>query len=342
MRHRAARPPRASYDGRPSDPMLSVGRAAPGQRRDESSHLAGATMALGVIMRRQPPGMRAQQVTARHHPDDRAWSVARHDRHPSHLLAHHVIRRLACRAVVIDHDGRACDEIADTRRDWQLQIEQVAARHDAGQRIVLIENGVALMAAARRPGDDPVADVFDRIGGMEDDRRGRRDVADQDLAQVVGLVFGLDASPAARDLLGHDRECGMSRSDTRIRRGAPARSGSRPIGWRVVSNAKTTEASSACEAPAKIAAMPTSAAMRASTCRHGAQRSSPAPSSAPSPPPIVKSGASVPPEVPLPSAIAQETNLNATQNEQRRARRARPRGCARCCRSRRRACCGAK
>ncbi len=36
-----------------------------------------------------------------------------------------------------------------------------------------------------------------------------------------------------------------------------------------------------------------------------------APSAAPSPPPMVKSGASVPPDVPLPSAIAHETSFRA-------------------------------
>ena len=41
----------------------------------------------------------------------------------------------------------------------------------------------------------------------------------------------------------------------------PPSSGSSPSGWSVVSNAKTTDASSARDAPAKIAAMPTSAAM---------------------------------------------------------------------------------
>ena len=49
----------------------------------------------------------------------------------------------------------------------------------------------------------------------------------------------------------------------------PPSSGSRPSGCRVVSNANTTDASSAREAPANIAAMPTSAAMRGSMPERG-------------------------------------------------------------------------
>ena len=43
------------------------------------------------------------------------------------------------------------------------------------------------------------------------------------------------------------------------------------------------------------------------------------PSAAPSPPPMVNSGASVPPEVPLPSEIDQETNFSTHEHDQRAA-----------------------
>ena len=56
-------------------------------------------------------------------------------------------------------------------------------------------------------------------------------------------------------------------------------------------------------------AMPTSAAMRGSTPRCGKLRATTSPRRPPSAPPMVKSGASVPPEVPLPSEIDQEMNL---------------------------------
>ncbi len=72
------------------------------------------------------------------------------------------------------------------------------------------------------------------------------------------------------------------------------------------------EARSAREAPENIAAMPTSAAMRTSIPRCGAIALAATPIRAPSPPPIVNNGASVPPEVPLPRAIAQLTNLRIT------------------------------
>jgi hypothetical protein len=45
-----------------------------------------------------------------------------------------------------------------------------------------------------------------------------------------------------------------------------------------------------------------------------------APTSAPTPPPIVKSGASVPPDVPLPSATIHDTSLSADEDQQRSAR----------------------
>ncbi len=63
------------------------------------------------------------------------------------------------------------------------------------------------------------------------------------------------------------------------------------------------------DAPVKSAAMPTSAAMRGSSPAQGKRWVRPSPSAAPKPPPTVKRGASVPPEVPLPSATAQEMNF---------------------------------
>ena len=53
--------------------------------------------------------------------------------------------------------------------------------------------------------------------------------------------------------------CRIRSSETRYAAAHPASSGSRPIGCRVVSKAKTIDASSARDAPANIAAMPTSA-----------------------------------------------------------------------------------
>ncbi len=84
------------------------------------------------------------------------------------------------------------------------------------------------------------------------------------------------------------------------------------MGCRVVSKAKTTEASSARDAPAKSAAMPTRAATRMSMPECGRAQAATAPMAEPIPPPIVKRGASVPPEVPVPSEIDQDTSL-ATQ-----------------------------
>src|SRR5687768_10800117 len=91
-------------------------------------------------------------------------------------------------------------------------------------------------------------------------------------------------------------------------------SGNRPMGWRVVSKAKTAEASMAREAPEKIEAMPTSAAMRASTPRAGASEAHTVPNIDPRAPPMVSSGASVPPEVPLPRAMDQDRNFMPQRN----------------------------
>jgi hypothetical protein len=55
--------------------------------------------------------------------------------------------------------------------------------------------------------------------------------------------------------------------------------------------------------------MPTSAEMRASMCANGSIRANTGATAPPIAPPIVSSGASVPPDVPLPSAIAHDTNL---------------------------------
>ena len=128
------------------------------------------------------------------------------------------------------------------------------------------------------------------------------------------------------------------RHDTKYATLTPATIGT--AAWRccVDSSAKAIEASSAREAPANIAVMPTSAPTRGSMPACGAIAITAAVSSQPSPLPNVSSGASVPPEVPLPSAIAHDTNFAAHERGERSrgdlARRAR----RRCCRSRRRAC----
>src|SRR3954454_579154 len=102
------------------------------------------------------------------------------------------------------------------------------------------------------------------------------------------------------------------RSDeTRYDAAQPPRSGNRPSGCSVVSNANTTEASIAREAPAKSAAMPTSAATPKLIPVLGDNQSRAAPNKAPMPAPSVAKGASVPPDVPLPSEIDQEMNFMA-------------------------------
>jgi hypothetical protein len=70
------------------------------------------------------------------------------------------------------------------------------------------------------------------------------------------------------------------------------------------------EVSKAREAPANMAAMPTKAARLRVMPEPGHKSTSTPPSSAPMAAPMVSSGASVPPEVPLPRARAQEVNLS--------------------------------
>src|SRR5215470_23660 len=105
-------------------------------------------------------------------------------------------------------------------------------------------------------------------------------------------------------------ELRLSSNETRYAVLQPASRGRSPIGCRVVSNANTTDASNACDAPAKMDAMPTSAATCGSTPSDGATATAAAPNSAPTPPPMVNNGASVPPDVPLPRYTDQDTNLS--------------------------------
>src|SRR5689334_24749042 len=91
----------------------------------------------------------------------------------------------------------------------------------------------------------------------------------------------------------------------------PANSGSKPMGSSVVSNANTAEAMKARDAPPNMAAIPTSAATRTSTCKLGQSATIAPPPASPSAPPIVHNGASVPPDVPLESEIDHETNFNS-------------------------------
>src|SRR5690606_18485677 len=77
----------------------------------------------------------------------------------------------------------------------------------------------------------------------------------------------------------------------------------------VVSKAKTIEVRNARDDPANMADMPTNAANGTVTPVDGNQCSTPMPNNAPAAPPMVSRGAKVPPEVPLPRAIAHERNL---------------------------------
>src|SRR5690606_25911152 len=77
----------------------------------------------------------------------------------------------------------------------------------------------------------------------------------------------------------------------------------------VVSTAKMMDVNSALEEPANMADIPTKPASGNTTPDSGKKYSKPVPKIAPVAPPMVNNGASVPPEVPLPSAMAQDKNL---------------------------------
>src|SRR3954471_12544554 len=86
--------------------------------------------------------------------------------------------------------------------------------------------------------------------------------------------------------------------------------GSRALDCMVASSEKIMEVSSARDAPANMADIPTSAQSGMLNPHCGKKLRIKYPDKAPVAPPIVSSGARVPPEVPLPSAIAQEMNFS--------------------------------
>src|SRR5690606_26192181 len=77
----------------------------------------------------------------------------------------------------------------------------------------------------------------------------------------------------------------------------------------VVSRANTIDVRIARVEPAKSAAMPTRAAIGKTTCADGMNCWNRYPSRHPAALPIVSNGASVPPEVPLPSEILHDMNF---------------------------------
>ena len=89
----------------------------------------------------------------------------------------------------------------------------------------------------------------------------------------------------------------------------PAKTGNKAFDCPVTSNAKIIEVSSALEAPAKIADMATNAASDKVMPESGKKLRTRFPNNIPVAPPMVSKGASVPPEVPLPKAIAHEMNF---------------------------------
>ena len=105
----------------------------------------------------------------------------------------------------------------------------------------------------------------------------------------------------------------ISRHEAKYASETPSTIGTTAWSCCVDSSANTIEAISARDAPANIAVMPTSAPTRGSMPACGSDaRAHPAASSQPMPLPNVISGASVPPDVPLPSAIAHDTNFTTT------------------------------
>src|SRR5690606_25046980 len=85
--------------------------------------------------------------------------------------------------------------------------------------------------------------------------------------------------------------------------------GNKPFICPVVSNANTTEVRNALDAPANIAAIPISAAVGRLISSVGNKYNNNIPSNAPAAPPMVSNGASVPPDVPLPSDTTHEMNF---------------------------------
>ena len=100
--------------------------------------------------------MRGEQVAARDDPDDRARRVAPHDGEAADVLQHHLVRRVAQRVVLVDHDRRAPHELAhrerpDARHLARLArlVEQVAPRHDADQPVAVDHREPLVRRAAR-------------------------------------------------------------------------------------------------------------------------------------------------------------------------------------------------
>ena len=89
-----------------------------------------------------------------------------------------------------------------------------------------------------------------------------------------------------------------------------ANRGNKALDWEVVSKAKIIEVSKALDAPANIADIPANAARGIVTPEEGKKYRMILPNNAPVAPPMVNKGANVPPDVPLPKAIAHEVNFN--------------------------------
>ena len=147
-------------------------------------------------------------------------------------------------------------------------------------------------------------------------------VAHQHLLEVVGRVFGRHAHAATRDLLGHDRVAHDQRRDQVAPRCSRRAAAASPAA--AASSRTRTPPTPAARAMRRRRSPPCrpAPAMRGSMPSRGQHRRQPrSRRSAPSAPPIVNSGASVPPDVPLPSAIDHEMNFITHRNDQR----ARPR-----------------
>ena len=173
---------------------------------------------------------------------------------------------------------------------------------------------VALDARIR----DRLARLRDRVGATQGHDVARRHVAHEHLAEVVGRVLGAEARAAARQLLRHDRVPVEQQRDE-IRRGAPGeqRQQSERLTRRLeCEDDRGEQRVRRAGEDRRHAHEPRDVRVDAEPRRErGALLADPRAE----PAPIVNSGASVPPDVPLPRYTAHEMSLSATSTSSARS-----------------------
>ena len=207
--------------------------------------------------------MGGEEIAAGDETDDRLRSAAGDDRQAADVLAHHVVGRLAKRQILEDRGRRSRQELGQRAGARRFRIEEIAPREHAEQSSARVDHRNSWWALPGEREEIHARDFIERLSRGERHDGLRACVADEHGIEEIRFVVGRHPHAASRDLLRHDALAHQERGDEERRR-ASAQQRQEPEGLERRLEGEDDGRQERARCPAKIAAIPTSAAIRTS------------------------------------------------------------------------------